>query len=62
MDLTGFDDFLPILSSDQRGLIIYKEIEEKYETTDPEICIPLFLEEFKRRKAEMRLPVVEEDE
>ena len=62
MDLTGFDDFIPVLSSDQRGLIIYREIEDKYQTTDPEVCIPLFLEEYKRRKAEMRLPVVDEEQ
>lgn len=61
MDLTGFDDFIPVLSSDQRGLIIYREIEEQYQTEDPEICIPLFLAEYKRRKAAMQLPEVEED-
>ena len=62
MDLTGFDDFIPVLSSDQRGMLIYKEIEQEQGTSDPEICVPLFIEEYKRRKAENRLPVISEEE
>lgn len=48
MDLYGFDDYLPIISGSKKGVAICEKLISELGTNDPNVWIPLFLDEIKK--------------
>jgi type IV secretion system protein VirB4 len=50
MDLSGFDDFLPIISGSTTSITLCEKIRKDFNTDDPEIWIPELQRQLRERK------------
>lgn len=48
MDLSGFDDYLPIISGSKKGISICENIIKEYNNSDPNFWIPIFLKQINK--------------
>lgn len=50
MDLSGFDEFMPIISGTHEGIKIYEQVIEELGTKNPDIWIPVFIKKLLNTK------------